>query len=246
MDANRAGRQLFNSLSLLVIFPAVGLYLVYSVVTWHRLVKPFSAALFLVLIGGLVLMSAPKTFAELEAVDRGAFVDDEKWASIEWIRDRTPVESRVFYLNGFFHEFAMFGERPFSEGIVLPRPESMQFNFERLCSGNWTPVYAGHWGNGEFAYSTGETAYLKERTGWDTFAYVKPFDDPESKAAFRYNNTISYVPLAFFDYAVVEYKGTQLDPCVAFFLNQSIERGHTIAWNNNRMAILKINKTARP
>ena len=246
LDANRAGRQLFNAFSLFVIFPAVGIYLLYALVTSHKLLKPFSTALFLILIGGMVFVAAPKTFAELEAIDRGAFVDDEKWASIEWIRDQTPPESRVYYLNGFYHEFAMLGERPFSEGIVLPNPESMQYNFERLCSGNWTPTYAGHWGNGEFAYATEDSVYVKERTGWDSFTYVRPFDDPESRAAFKYNMAISYVPLTFFDYAVIEYQGTQFDPCVVFFLNQSLERGHTLAWNNNKMAILKINKTARP
>lgn len=239
IDANRVARQLFNGLGLLVLLPAVGVYLAYSIVTSQEALKKFSTILLLALIVGIAYVSAPKTFAELSKIDQGAFVDDQKWESIRYIRDHTPEKSNVFYLNGFFHEFAMFGERPYLEGWVLPNPEAMQFNLENLCAGKWTPAYAGHWGNGEFA---GPGRYLKERTGFSTFEYVKPF---EGETAFKYNNTISKVPLTFFDYAVVQHRGTQFDPCIAFFLNQSIERGHTIAWNNEQMAILKINKEAR-
>jgi hypothetical protein len=243
IDPNRVSRQLFNGLGLLALFPAIGLYLVYSAITSSQALKQFSTLLLLILLGGIAYASAPVTFEGLAGIDRGTFVDDAKWESIRFIRDHTPPQSKVFYLNGFFHEFAMFGERSYSEGWVLPNPESAQYNFERLCSGNWTPAFAGHWGNGEFA---GVGRYLQDRQGFGTFTYVKPFDDAESKKAFTYNNTISKVPLTYFDYAVVEHQGTQLDPCVAFFLNQSLERGHTLAWNNNKMAILKINKEAKP
>ncbi|MEK6858027.1 MAG: hypothetical protein AABX39_05565, partial [Nanoarchaeota archaeon] len=162
--------------------------------------------------------------------------------SIEWIRDNTPQNSKVFYLNGFFHEFSMFGERPFMEGIVLPNPEAMQYNFQNLCSGKFPDKFAGHWGNGEFA---GSGRYLKERTGISNFTYIKPFDYEEAKKAFNYNQSISYVPLNFFDYVVVQYKGTNYDPCVAFFLNQSLSKDHKVAWNNDEMAILKIERGAK-
>jgi len=246
IDANRTARQLFNGLAAAVVFPALGIYLLYMLATSAEVLKKFSIVLLLILLAGIAYVSAPRTFNELRQIDQGTFVDDQKWESIRYIRDHTPSSSKVFYLNGVFHEFAMFGERVFSEGWVLPNPESAQFNFQHLCSGNWTPVYAGHWGNAEFAFATQQRVYIKDRPGWNTFTYVAPFDYPEAKNAFVYNNTISYVPLPFFDYAVVEYKGTQLDPCVAFFLNQSLERGHTLAWNNNKMAILKINKEAKP
>ncbi len=244
IDANRAGRQLFNGLAVLAVFPAVGLYLVYSFVTAK--LKRLSIPIFLLLIGFLVFSTASTTFADLNAIDQGAFVDDAKWESIDWIKTNTPEDSLVFYLNGFYHEFAMLGERAFSEGIVLPNPESMEFNLKHLCSGNWTPVYAGHWGNAEFAFATGEPVYIKERVGWNKFTYQAPFDYPEAKEAFNYSNVISYVPLTFFDYVVVEHQGTQFDPCMGFFLQQSTEKGHKIVWNNNRMAILKINKEAQP
>jgi hypothetical protein len=242
IDANRVSRQLFNGLGLLVFLPAIGLWLLSGVLASHEQIKRFSAVVILAVIAGIAYVAAPLTYGALAAIDQSTFVDDEKWESIRYIRDHTPSSSKVLYLNGFFHEFAMFGERPFMEGWVLPNPEAAQFNFQHLCAGNWTPIYAGHWGNGEFA---GPGRYLKERTGFSTFTYVYPFDDPASKEAFAYNMSVSYVPLTFFDYAVVQHQGTDLDPCVAFFLNQSIERGHTVAWNNNQMAILKINKEAR-
>jgi hypothetical protein len=241
IDANRVARQLFNGLGLLVIFPAIGLYLVYGVLVSKAPLKQYSTVLFIALLAGVAYLNAPATFDGLAQVDSGSFVSDAKWESVRYIRDHTAAKSNVFYLNGFFHEFAMFGERPYMEGWVLPNPEAAQYNFERLCSANWTPVYAGHWGNGEFA---GPGRYLQERKGINEFTYVKPFDYPEAKQAFTYNNTVSYVPLTFFDYAVVQHSGTQLDPCAQFFLNQSVSRGHQMVWNNNEMAILKINKEA--
>jgi hypothetical protein len=241
IDANRVARQLFNGLGLLVIFPAIGLYLVYGVLVSKAPLKQYSTVLFIALLAGVAYLNAPATFDGLAQVDSGSFVSDAKWESVRYIRDHTAPKSNVFYLNGFFHEFALFGERPYMEGWVLPNPEAAQYNFERLCSANWTPIYAGHWGNGEFA---GPGRYLKERKGINEFTYVKPFDYPEAKQAFTYNNTVSYVPLTFFDYAVVQHAGTQLDPCAQFFLNQSVSRGHQLVWNNNEMAILKINKEA--
>jgi len=242
IDANRVSRQLFNGLSLLSLFPAVGIYVIYGFITSSDNVKKYSTILIIAIIAAIFFVAAPKTYAQLSQIDQGSFVDDQKWQSIDWIKDKTPYTSNVFYLNGFFHEFAMFGERPFMEGIVLPNPEAMQYNFQNLCSGKWLTSFAGHWGNGEFA---GPGRYLKERTGFSSFTYTTPFDYQEAKKAFDYNMTISYVPLKFFDFVVVQYKGTELDPCAAYFLNQSISRGHELIWYNQEMAILRINKEAQ-
>ena len=242
IDANRVSRQLFNGLSILSLFPAFGIYLLYCLLFKNQKTKKFSEGVFMLLILGIIYFSAPLTYASLSSIDSNTFVNDAKWQSIEWIRDNTPQNSKVFYLNGFFHEFSMFGERPFMEGIVLPNPEAMQYNFQNLCSGKFPDKFAGHWGNGEFA---GSGRYLKERTGISNFTYIKPFDYEEAKKAFNYNQSISYVPLNFFDYVVVQYKGTNYDPCVAFFLNQSLSKDHKVAWNNDEMAILKIERGAK-
>lgn len=244
IDANRVSRQLFNGLSAIVLFPALGIYLLYGFLFSNQKTKKFADAAFIILILGIVYFSAQNTYAELFSVDSNTFVDDTKWQSIEWIKDNTSQNSKVFYLNGFYHEFSMFGERAFMEGVVLPNPEAMQYNFQNLCSGKFPEKFAGHWGNGEFA---GKGRYLKERKGISNFTYVSPFDYEEAKESFAYNQSISYVPLEFFDYAVVQYKdvqisGNNLEPCIAFFVNQSITRGNKIAWNNEKMAIIKINK----
>lgn len=243
IDANRVSRQLFNGLALLSLLPAVGIYVIYGFITSSENMKKFSTILLIAIIAAIFFLAVPKTYAQLSQIDQGSFVDDQKWQSIDWIKEKTPYTSNVFYLNGFFHEFAMFGERPFMEGIVLPNPEAMQHNFQNLCSGKWLTSYAGHWGNGEFA---GKGRYLKERTGFDSFDYVRPFDYAEAQQSFTYNATISSVPLKFFDFVVVQHKGTELDPCIGFFLNQSISRGHDLIWYNQEMAILRINKEAQP
>lgn len=254
IDANRVSRQLFNGLSLLTMLPAIGIYLVYNFITSNKAISKYSNVLFILLLAVILVFTAPKTYAQMSQIDQGSFVDDLKWQSIQWIRDRTPYTSNVFYLNGFFHEFAMFGERPYMEGIVLPNPEAMEFNFQRLCTGNWTPAYAGHWGNGQFVgkgthpevYARGSGLYLESREGFSKFTYVEPFNYPDAKRAFVYNRTISIVPLKFFDFVVVQHTGTQLDPCVGFFINQSMDKGHELIWYNPEMAILRINKEAKP
>lgn len=241
VDANRVSRQLFNGLSFLALLPAMGILLVYSVIFSNQKIKKFSSIFIILVLTVIFFYSAPKTYASLANIDINSFVDDAKWESIKWIRDNTAQNSTVFYLNGFFHEFSMFGERPFMEGIVLPTPESAQYNFQNLCSKKFSEKFAGHWGNGEFA---GKRRYLKNRNGIFNFSYIYPFDYAEAKKSFDYNETMSLVPLRFFDYAVVQYKGSQFDNCIAFFLNESLNLGHVLVWNNQEMAIIKINKSS--
>lgn len=241
IDANRVSRQLFNGLSILSLFPAFGIYFLYGLLFSNQKINKLANHALILLILIIAYFLAQNTYSTLTNIDSNSFVDDAKWNSIEWIRDNTSKDSKVFYLNGFFHEFSMLGERAFMEGIVLPNPEAMQYNFQNLCSGKFPNEFAGHWGNGEFA---GKGRYLKERKGISNFTYIKPFDYEEAKKAFLYNQSISYVPLEFFDYVVVQHKESNpnTDACVAFFLNQSLSKGGKIVWNNDKMAILKIEK----
>jgi len=94
--------------------------------------------------------------------------------------------------------------------------------------------------------------YIVNRTGWRSFDSEEgPICNgypPTTEPGFK--SEASYLPMEYFDYVLLQYRGTgrwlgqNYDGCMAFFLNESIARGHQVVWNNDQMAVLKVNKSA--
>ncbi|MBI4140859.1 hypothetical protein HY485_03415 [Candidatus Woesearchaeota archaeon] len=244
MWSNRAERQLFQGYPFLVLFPAIGittlLKTTLSIIKQQKL-----TALSTIIIAIFILFSTWNgTYGVLKSIDQAAFVDDAKWESITWLRDNTPKDARAFFLSGFEHEFSMFSERINLKGD-LNRGYTIE-NIKALCNGQYLEKYLGEWAFREYG-AYGSDTYARKRTGLTKFGDIaEPFQNESEVYVFkgpgRGNQS---VPLTFFDYVVLQYKGTGFDPCMAYFINESVNRGHTLAWMNNEMAIVKINRSVR-
>ena len=241
--SNRAERQLFQGYPFLVLFPALGITAILKLLKTTQLQKLGTLPLI-----GILLFIPYNTFTDsfnaMKSIDQASFVDDAKWQSIEWIRDNTPKESRVFALSGFEHEFTMLTERVNLKGD-LNRGYTID-NIKALCAGKYPDNYLGEWAFREYGvYGVG--TYFKKRTSINTFEnMVDPFQNESEGYVFKGPDRGNQsVPLKFFDYVLLQYRGTGFDPCMAYFLNESMNRGHTIDWYNNEMAIVKVNKEAK-
>ncbi|MBI4140860.1 hypothetical protein HY485_03420 [Candidatus Woesearchaeota archaeon] len=244
ISANRAERQLFQGYPFLVLLPALGITII-TELTLTIIKKQNMTRIAITVILTLILLSTwNNTYNELNAIDDAALVDDNKWQSVVWIRDNTPKDSRVFFLSGFEHEFSMLSERVNLKGD-LNRGYTMR-NIKALCQKTYPEEYFGEWALREYG-KYGEETYTKKRTGITTFEdIVEPFQNENEGYIFngpdRGNQS---VPLKFFDYVVLQYKGTGFDHCGGYFINQSLEIGHTLAWFNDAMAIIKINRSVQ-
>lgn len=239
--ANRAERQLFQGYPFFALFPAIGITaIITTILKILNLEKLKTIATIAILI--LIPINEFKpAYDALKNIDSATFVDETKWRSIEWIRNNTPKESRVFALSGFEHEFTMLTERVNLKGD-LNRGYTIE-NIKALCAQKYPDSYLGEWALREYGlYGIG--TYAKKRTGINTFEEIQePFQNKNEGYIFqgpdRGNQT---VPLKFFDYVLLQYRGTGFDPCMAYFLNESLARGHTLVWFNEEMAIVKVNK----
>jgi hypothetical protein len=236
VDGSRTMRQYYNAYPLLAFIPAVGIFLVL------RSLKskiPENAFRFIdigvVLI--IVYLSFAPTFAELKGTAASGMATPQRWQALTWVHDHTPQDSRVFALSGFEHEFEMLSERIVYKGDF--GLGATQQNVIALCNGQYPDEYIGQWGssfsvregpvNGTFEYPV--------YAGLLKFPFVTMYR-PGTKTVITNGN--DRVPLSGFDYVLFQYQGTQIDPCMAFFINQSQSRGHKIVWKNDQFAVLEV------
>lgn len=241
VSANRAERQIFQGYPFLVLLPALGITtLIKTILSLLKKTELTTLATFAIIIF-IPYTTWNETYNTLQNIDNAAFVDDNKWQGIEWVRDNTPKNSRVFALSGFEHEFSMLTERVNLKGD-LNRGYTIE-NIKALCQGHYPEKYGGEWALREYG-RYGEETYFRKRTSITTFEdKVEPFQNESEEYLFKGpDRGNQWVPITFFDYIILQYKGTGFDPCMGYFINQSLERGHTLAWFNNAMAIVKINK----
>jgi len=231
VTGNRAERQLFSSYPIIVLLPAIGIYSIASLLL-KRFPETTKTLGFIAIAFFIAFLAFKPAFSELEQVSNsGGFFDDSKWDALVYIRDTTPKDSLVFYLSGYEHAFAQFGERPsFGGNIGFGNTKE---NIIKLCNGQYLENYEGGWDIRDI----NPNGYILKRKGLNSFELVQPF---YNHSYYTYNHTNA--PLKLFDYVVLQYKNTGFDPCMAFFLNESIARGNQVVWNNNEMAVVKVKK----
>lgn len=242
ISANRTERQLFQGYPFFVLLPAMGIIILAKAILKSFKLEKYAFFVAIAIAIFITFQTFGPTFAVLQNIARSSFVDDAKWQSMEWIRDNTPKESRVFALSGFEHEFSLFSERVNLKGD-LNRGYTVD-NIRALCEHKYPDNYLGEWAFREYSLFNLST-YTTKRTGINYFeGVVEPFQNPAEGYVFKGPDRGNQsVPLKFFDYVVLQYRGTSFDPCMAFFINESLVRGSSVAWFNNEMAVIKINKS---
>ncbi|MBI4148600.1 hypothetical protein HY490_04885 [Candidatus Woesearchaeota archaeon] len=229
--ANRAERQLFLGHSFFVLLPALGVIGAVMALTKDRRVV-FAVALIASLAVPYFVFA--ETFGTLETIGKGTYFDDNKWSAVRWVRDNTAKDAKIFFMNGYIHEFQMFAERIELKGDL--NLGHTQENIQRACNREWPDPVVGDWGFRD----PPTKGFLTKRTGWYAFEYTIPFEG----TPLHHQNMTGYqkdsVPLDVFDYVVLQFRGTEgYDPCMAWFVNASLSRNYSIAFNNPTMVILE-------
>jgi hypothetical protein len=236
VDGSRTMRQYYNAYPFLVLIPAAGIYAV------SRLIKPrlSDGAMRLFDIGvviAILYLSFSPTYAELNGVSAGGMATPQRWQVLQWVKQNTPAESRVFYLYGFDHEFEMLAER-----ISLKGDMNLVFtqkNVVSLCNNQYPENYSGQWGA---AFSV-RPAKVNGTVEYPVYNGVLNFP---FKTLYRPGTTTPIatvndeVPLSAVDYVVFQYKGGQVDQCMAYFINESANRGSNIVWKNDQFAVIEV------
>lgn len=243
----RLYRQYYSWYFFFVLIPAVGLYLLVKYLL--KAVKLASleapAVIILVLIASIILFKGNwNVFSQMSA---NPIADRTDWEAIEWIRSNTPEDALIYNLDGFPHGFPIY----FTDRDTVdsrPDKDSHVNNIALLCQGIYPETFALRCGGGWSMPRTnaeGQPIYITKRTGWNSFEWeegpvCKGYPEVDVPG---FNAKASLIPLEYMDYVLFQYSGTGYDQCMAFFINESITRGHRIIWSNERMAVLEVNKS---
>ncbi len=238
MLPDRAVRQMYPAYAIFMFFPAVGISFVLS---------KFFKNHFIWLLAALVIAVASfgATYGQMERASQYQLFDREKWDGLAWIRDNTPKDSLVLPLFSFGQSIGYYSERyPVQAELELG---FTQETLKKMCAGEYPSEFTGILG--------GQTPYLErlgymakvERVGWDEFrsypVNIIKMNGTWKKGLSGGGENVVF-QLGSVDYVLVQYNRTTFAPCIVSFLNQAVGKGHTIAYLNGEIAVLKVNKNA--
>ncbi len=238
VDGSRTMRQFYNAYPLLALIPAAGIYAL-SRLLKSRINEVAFRWIDLAIVAIILFLSFSPTFTSLKGVAGSGMATPQRWQALDWVRENTPAGARVFYLFGFEHEFEMLSER-----VVYKGDFGLGFtqkNIVALCNQQYPETYAGQWG-AAFSARPGRTNGTQEypvRKGLLSFPFATLYRPGTTTPIASVNDEI---PLSAVDYVVLQYKGTQADPCMAYFINESANRGHKLVWKNDQFAVLEVAK----
>jgi hypothetical protein len=234
VDGSRTYRMLYIARPFFVLLPAVGIMILWTQArkfAHERVSLVFELAVIALIVG----FSVSPLMAGLGQVASGNQAVGERWKALQWVRDNTPQDSRVFYLFGFEHEVGMLAERvPFKGDLGLG---FTQRNIVELCSGKFPGNFSGQWGSAITVQFRDDKMWVPTHNGLFN-VQLTPIRRPGTEVFIP--KAEDEVPLSGFDYVVFQHQGTQADPCMAFFLNQSLSRGGKVAWKNNQFTVLEV------
>ena len=245
----RIYRQYYSAYFLAVVIIAFGAYFLLhqvlrktNLLSWEWLV-----IISIVLVLGVMLFQ--NNYNHFGQQAQGSIADRKQWEAIMWTKSNTPEDAIILNFNGFIHAFPEFWNDRNMAHMQMHMDSHLE-NFKRLCSGIYPEeIYASC---GQFGTGLDPGVYITKRTGWNSFEFSKgPFcADYPAQEIEGFRERASIIPLTYFDYIMVQYSGTgrwigqNYDGCIAFFLNESLARGHELVWSNEKMAVLKVNKNA--
>lgn len=240
----RTFRQFYASYFLLVFLPAFGIYfIIYSLMKSVKL-KNLVYPLVIVIILLLTLTSFPNTYKNFKAMASNQIVDETQWEAFTWINRNLPEDAVIYNLNGFIHSFPGYW---LEQRTIMSTEnvDSLLLNIQLLCNLTYPYRFTAWCASWE-----GRTEHIVERTGLFSFrleniSFCREYPRVDIPG---FNRPASLIPLNYTDYVLIQYKNTgrfvgqNYDPCMAFFINKSVEKGHSIVWHNDKMMIFKVNK----
>jgi hypothetical protein len=234
VDGSRTYRMLYVAYPFWVLLPAVGIVALWNQVK-SRVPERLSPWFVVVVVALIAGFSVQPLMAGLAPVAAGGQATPERMQALQWVREHTPADARVFYLWGFEHEFGMLGERvPYKGDFGLG---FTQRNIVELCSARFPENFSGQWGSSITVQFKDGAMMVPAREG---LFGVRLAQVPRPGTNVLIPKAEDEIPLSGVDYVVFQERGTQADPCMAFFLNQSLSRGAKVAWRNSQFAIVEV------
>lgn len=239
-------RLLYSWYFFYALVPALGAFVLLSTALSgrKRLIRP------IVLIGVLAVsfFLLRGNDAQFKQMGSRPLADQTMWDAISWISEHTPKDATVFTLNEFIHGFPQYFTNRNTLDVDLSKDAQLG-NIIALCNGTYPDVWAVRCNAGWSGAPTdkdGRIRFITARHGWNSFLWTEgPLCKdylPEKREGFA--SQASYLPMDYFDYMMVQYRGTgkwlgqNYDRCMGFFINESLARGLQVVWNNDEFAVL--------
>ena len=164
-------------------------------------------------------------FKEMAAISQSTLAKTAEWDSLVWVRDNTPADSKILIFFGLYGQ----GFDINSERISTPYPHDETLIYQ-VFNQTMPTEYK----------STFRLSLLSKESRF------KILNKDFSTEYLWYNRTKADEPkkLTDFDYVLARYKGTQVDPCVGFYITELQKQGHQVVWYDDYIAIIKVNKDA--
>jgi hypothetical protein len=221
IEANQVYRQNYHSYWLLILPLSLGIFAVANIAREklkNKLIVTGVLFLVLIVISSLTYASS---FKDMAAISLSTQTKTSEWDSLMWLRDNTTQSSKILVFFGFYEQ----GFEIHSERMSTPYPNDETL-LQQVCNGTMPTEY-----------NTGFRYYMFSNKG--RFEIL----NPDFSTTYLYHN-VSTAPrkLTDFDYVLARYKGTQVDPCVQFYVGQLINQGNVVVWYDDSVVILKVNK----
>jgi len=215
VEPNHTYRQLYHGFVFLIIPAAIGINWILDLIKKEIGSNAKKIGLGLVLCM-LIVIPFGSTFNNLKGLQEASRLKQPEWDSLMWIRDNTPRNSKVLVLFGHYGQgLDIYGERQTLYDVYSE-------NLQQICNQTIPDKFKGSWKynaltpDGFKILGTGE--------------YVQPvFTDPQAG-----------VPLEEFDYILIRYKGTQIDSCMGFFINEMMQCNNSVVWNSDQIVIVEV------
>jgi hypothetical protein len=220
-------RQLYHGLFFLLLPAAFGLSVLLSILREKFQPRQLSSLALIVILAIIAIPTFSRTYSDMSQIKQSLLPKNAEWDSLMWIRDNTTQDSKIMSLFGLYGQsFELFSER---QSTWYPPDD--QFLLDKICNGTLPDKYGVTF---RVYFVTPDNPYFKI------------LNKDLSISRYHYNTTDLYAPkpLEAFDYILLRYRGTQVDPCMQFYATEMIKRGNTLSWNNDQVLILKVNKNA--
>ncbi|MFH1786614.1 MAG: hypothetical protein ABH829_03145 [archaeon] len=242
-NGTRTYKQFFLGHPFYVLLPAAGVYLIYyltvkTILPVKEIDHHHSNLLFALLIIAIAVASAYSIYPPLKSIGENQLMNPELWEGIQWVNENTPQDSTVLAFVGF---------RQFTEEYLLRKKMSSNldkgytiYNIQPLCQGQFIETYLGTWNLYAQTKNVRKSFFNIERT-------------PLPAVSGGQSNDQRQAALADFDYVITVYNqtatdpavsitGVSIDPCMHFYLNEMVNRGHYLVFMNSKVAVIEVNK----
>ncbi len=221
IEAHQTYRQLYHGYFLHLLPLAIGLSALAGTIRQSVKQRWIVGAGLGVLLVVASLMTAVPAYKEMAQIDQSTLPKNSEFDSLAWVRDNTPADSKILIFFGLYGQgFDILSERM---STWYPHDETL---LQQVCSGIIPEEYKS-----TFRY------YMFSKEG-----RFKILNEDFTTSYYYPNVSTEPLKLQDFDYVLARYTGTEVDPCIQFYLSNLINQSNEVVWADDYVAVIRVNK----